>query len=162
VAWAALAPTAPVGELPSGALYAPTAPELGAAQDGTLALLAVAAGALCGAGLAVRPGTAPVRRSLAVLAGSVLGSLVAWRLGVLLGPAPLAEQVAADPDAMPVSPLRLGAPGVLLVWPVVAMAVATAAHLAAAWRGAGDQPEAGRPEVTASGATTAPVRRTRS
>jgi len=96
-------------------------------------LLGAGAGLLCGLAAVVRGGASPSARSLAVLAGCVLGSLVAWATGMLLGPPPLAEQVAADPGSAPLSPLTVHAPGALVVWPVVAAVVATAGHLAAAW-----------------------------
>ena len=137
LAWWLLAPTAPVGALATGTLVAPSAPELAAGQDGVLVLLGVAAGLLCGLVAVVRSGPSPSARSLAVLAGCVLGSLLAWAVGMLLGPDPVAEQLAAraatDPDRPPVSPLTVHTWAVLLVWPVVAALVATAGHLGAAW-----------------------------
>ena len=143
LAWWLLAPTAPVGALPTGTLLAPSAPELDAGQDGVLVLLGAGAGLVCGLAAVVRGGASPGARSLAVLLGCVLGSLVAWATGMLLGPVPVAEQVAADPGSAPLSPLTVHAPGVLLVWPVVAAVVATAGHLALAW---GQRPPAGPDE----------------
>ena len=148
LAWWALAPSAPVEALPTGTLIAPSAPELAAGQDGVLVLLGAVAGLVCGLVAVVRGGVAPSARSLAVLLGCVLGSLVAWATGVLLGPASLADQVAADPGSAPLSPLTVHTWAVLLVWPVVAALVATAGHLAAAW--------AARPPASPDDAAWAP------
>ena len=96
-------------------------------------LLGVGAGLLCGLAAVLRGGASPGARSLAVLAGCVLGSLLAWATGTLLGPPPLSEQVAADPGSAPTSPLTVHALGALVVWPVVAAVVATAGYLAVVW-----------------------------
>jgi hypothetical protein len=135
LAWALLAPTAAVGRLPGGSLVgvAPRDAELAAAQDGVLLLLGAGAGLVCGLVLVLRPGAAPVRRSLAVLLGCVLGSALAWGLGTTLGPPSVHDQLAADPRAHLVSPLAVHSRGVLLVWPVVALLVAAAGHLAVGW-----------------------------
>lgn len=161
-AWWLLAPTAPVSRLPGGSLVGtrPGNAELGAAQDGVLLLLGAGAGLLCGLAVVVRSGAAPVRRSLAVLLGCVLGSALAWGLGVVLGPASVHDQLAAGPQASLVSPLRVHSRGVLLVWPVVAALVAAAGHLAAAWQQRPDEDEpwhdGGDPYAAARSEVTSP------
>lgn len=64
----------------------------------------------------------PLATLAGLVAGGVLGSFVAWRLGRLLGPEPLDQRVAdaADGARLPLQ-LDLEATGVLLVWPVVAV-----------------------------------------
>ncbi|CAA9389068.1 MAG: hypothetical protein AVDCRST_MAG35-305 [uncultured Quadrisphaera sp.] len=50
-------------------------------------------------------------------------------LGQVLGPDPLAAQrAAAVPEGALTSPLALHAPGVVLVWPAVALAVSAVGH----------------------------------
>ena len=148
LAWWLLAPTAPVGALPTGTLVAPSAPELAAAQDGVLVLLGAGAGLVCGLLALARSGRSPTARALAVLLGCALGSLVAWAVGTALGPAPLADQVATDPGATPLSPLTVHSPAVLVVWPAVAALVATAGNLALAWRDAPGDAAPGDAEVS--------------
>ncbi len=137
VLWWVLAPTAGVVQLQGGTLLATAEPELAAAQDGWLVLLGAAAGLVCGAVAAVRPGAVPWRRSLLVVAGCALGAVVAGAVGGWLGPASVAAQLAAGatPAAGLVSPLRAHSAGVALVWPAAAALAMTAGHLAAAWTG---------------------------
>ncbi len=79
------------------------------AVDGVLGLLGLAAGLVTAAGLAVAGGREPVVRVVAVLAGSTGGALLAVGVGLAAG-------------------LRLGAPGLALLWPLV-VAVVTAVRL---------------------------------
>lgn len=137
VVWWLVAPTGPVVLLQGGSVLGAADPELTASQDGWLVGLGAAAGLLCGVVAAVRPGDAPSRRSLAVVAGCLFGAVFAAQLGAWLGPPSVAAQLAAgaDPARGLVSPLRSHSAGVLLVWPAVAALVMTMGHLAAAWSG---------------------------
>lgn len=127
LAWELLAPT-PVVELTGGQLVSPAEPEFAAAQDGTFALLAAAAGVLHAAVLlAVR--ATRLRSALGALAAAAAGSLLAWRLGVLLGPPPVDVQQEAG-RAVLRPPLQLHAYGVLGVWPATLAAVLFAVLLA--------------------------------
>ncbi|PWJ53634.1 hypothetical protein SAMN06264364_11137 [Quadrisphaera granulorum] len=136
--WWLVAPIGPVVQLQGGSVLGAADPELTASQDGWLVVISAAAGLVCGAVAAVRPGAAPVRRSLAVVAGCLFGAVIASLVGQWLGPPSVAAQVAAgaDPERGLVSPLRAHSTGVLLVWPAVAALVMTMGHLAAAWSGA--------------------------
>ena len=100
--------------------------------DGWVAVLGLAAGLVLGA-LAQRrhrDGGAVVPLTLAVAGGA--GSLLAWWLGLLLGPGPLAARAEGmPPGARLPLPLELTAPGVLLVWPIAAL---VALLLTAAWQ----------------------------
>jgi hypothetical protein len=78
--------------------------EAGIAVDGTLAGLAVLAGALTSACVLLRPGRYPVRRTLVVVAFSVLAGVVSWQVGNLLG-----------------TP-HLRAYGIVLIWPIITSA----------------------------------------
>jgi hypothetical protein len=99
------------------------------AADGVFALLGLAAGALCAAVLLLRRHTGAAL-SVGLAAGGALGSAAAWMLGTWLGPGRLADLAAAAADEQVVVPgPELSAYGVLLVWPIAAVAVA----LGAAW-----------------------------
>lgn len=93
--------------------------------DGTFALLAPAFGAV--SALAVflvrRRGGVPLVVALGV--GGLLGSLLAWRLGVWLGPAQdvIARAREVGKGVTFDAPLELNAKGALLAWPFAALAV---------------------------------------
>ncbi len=100
--------------------------------DGWFAVLGLVAGLVLGA-LAQRrhrDGGAVVPLTLAVAGGA--GSLLAWWLGMLIGPGPLATRAEEVPAGarLPL-PLDLSAPGVLLLWPIAAL---VALLLTAAWQ----------------------------
>ena len=75
-----------------------------AAVDGTLALLGVLAGVVTAASVLLWPGSLPARRTLVVMIGSVVASVLSWQVGDLLG----------EP--------QLRANGVCLIWPIIASA----------------------------------------
>ncbi|MDH6627054.1 hypothetical protein M2271_004877 [Streptomyces sp. LBL] len=93
--------------------------------DGTFTLLALAFGFV--SALAVflvrRRGGVPLVVALGV--GGLLGSLLAWRLGVWLGPAQdvIAHAKSVGKGVTFSAPLKLGAKGALLAWPLVALVV---------------------------------------
>lgn len=123
VLWWWLAPRVPLVGHPDGGrwfVYLRDAEgEHGIAVDGTFVLLALAFGAVSGlvVFLMRRSGGVPMVVALAV--GGLLGSLLAWRLGVWLGPG---EDVVARARSVGEgvtfdAPLQLKAKGALLVWP---------------------------------------------
>jgi hypothetical protein len=59
--------------------------EAAAAVDGSLALLGILAGALTAGFVLVWPGSAPGRRCLAAIGGSIVAGAISWQLGDLLG-----------------------------------------------------------------------------
>lgn len=93
--------------------------------DGTFTLLAVAFGAV--SALAVflwrRRGGVPLVVALGV--GGLLGSLLAWKIGVWLGPAQdvIAHAKAVGKGVRFSAPLKLGAKGALLAWSLAALVV---------------------------------------
>ncbi|WP_256639573.1 AAA family ATPase [Streptomyces murinus] len=93
--------------------------------DGTFTLLALAFGAVSGlaAFLWRRRGGVPLVVGLAL--GGLLGSLLAWRLGVWLGPTSdvIAHARAVGKGVTFPAPLRLGAKAALLSWPFAAVLV---------------------------------------
>ncbi len=131
VAWASISPrvqlTVKQGEL----VYAEVTEVTEAAVAGDLlfACLAVTAGLLIGIVVATRQELVRTGVLLGVVAGGLLGSLVAWKVGL---------QVAngADQDIEPSAaghgegevfsgPLSIDAPGVLLLWSLSALVVLT-------------------------------------
>ncbi|WP_187370071.1 hypothetical protein [Streptomyces boluensis] len=93
--------------------------------DGTFLLLALAFGVLSGlvVFLARKRGGVPLVVGLAL--GGLLASVVAWRLGILVGPGGdvVARAKEAGPGVTFDAPLELNAIGALLAWPIAALAV---------------------------------------
>ncbi|MFJ4693513.1 DUF2567 domain-containing protein [Streptomyces sp. NPDC088766] len=93
--------------------------------DGTFVLLALACGAVSAAAVFAwrRRGGVPLVVALAL--GGLLGSLLAWRLGVWLGPGQdvVARARAAGAGVTFSAPLKLSAKGALLAWPLAALLV---------------------------------------
>ncbi|MFF3497547.1 AAA family ATPase [Streptomyces sp. NPDC003247] len=127
--WVWLAPRVPlVGDVADGdwVVYLKDSEgEQAVGVDGTFTLLALACGAV--SALAVfawrRRGGVPLVVGLAL--GGLLGSLLAWRLGVWLGPADdvLAQAKEAGKGVTFSAPLELGAKSALLTWSVAALLV---------------------------------------
>jgi hypothetical protein len=127
--WVWLAPHVPlVGDVVDGnwvVYLKDTEGEQAVGVDGTFSLLAMA----CGAASALaafawrRRGGVPLVVALAL--GGLLGSLLAWRLGIWLGPAHdvLAQAKAAGKGVTFSAPLKLGAKGALLAWSLAALLV---------------------------------------
>jgi hypothetical protein len=93
--------------------------------DGTFTLLAVAFGAASALGvfLVRRRGGVPLVVGLAV--GGLLGSLLAWRIGVWLGPTQnvIAHAQAVGKGVAFSAPLKLNAKGALLAWSLAGLVV---------------------------------------
>ncbi|MFD4876957.1 DUF2567 domain-containing protein [Streptomyces sp. NPDC058420] len=93
--------------------------------DGTFTLLAVAFGVVSAlvVFLLRRRGGVPLVAALAL--GGLLASFIAWRLGVWFGPTKdvLAHAKAVGKGVTFSAPLKLGAKGALLAWPVAALVV---------------------------------------
>ncbi|MFF7857085.1 AAA family ATPase [Streptomyces sp. NPDC007904] len=129
VLWWWLAPRVPlVGAVADGnwAVYLKdTEGEQAVGVDGTFSLLALALGAV--SALAVflvrRRGGVPLVVGMAV--GGLLGSLLAWRIGVWLGPAQdvIAHARSVGKGVTFDAPLKLSAKGALLAWPFSALIV---------------------------------------
>ncbi|WAZ21109.1 DUF2567 domain-containing protein [Streptomyces cinnabarinus] len=129
VLWWWLAPRVPlVGDVVDGGwavYFKDTEGEQAAGVDGTFALLALGFGAV--SALAVflvrRRGGVPLVVGMAV--GGFLGSLLAWRVGVWLGPAQdvIAHAKDVGKGVTFSAPLELDAKGALLVWSIAALVV---------------------------------------
>lgn len=129
VVWWWLAPHVPlVGEETDGSWVVylkDTEGEQAIGVDGTFTLLALAFGAV--SALAVflwrRRGGVPLVIGLGL--GGLLGALLAWRVGVWLGPAQdvIAHAKAVGEGVTFPAPLKLAAKGALLAWPLGALLV---------------------------------------
>ncbi|MFI9149068.1 AAA family ATPase [Streptomyces sp. NPDC053367] len=129
VLWNWLAPRIPlVGDMTDGGwvVYVKdTEGEQAIGVDGTFTLLALAFGAVTALAVFLwrRGGGVPLVVALAL--GGLLGSLLAWRLGMWLGPADdvLAHAKEVGKGVTFSAPLELGAKGALLAWPIGALLV---------------------------------------
>ncbi|MBV7694917.1 AAA family ATPase [Streptomyces sp. TRM70350] len=129
VLWNWLAPRVPlVGDVVDGTWVVylkDTEGEQSVGVDGTFTLLALAFGVVSAVVvfLVRRRGGVPVVVALGV--GGLLGSLLAWRVGVWLGPAQdvLAHAKEVGKGVTFSAPLRLAAKGALLAWPFSALLV---------------------------------------
>lgn len=127
--WVWLAPKVPlVGDLVDDnwvVYFKDTEGEQAIGVDGTFTLLALACGAVSAAAVFLwrRRGGVPLVIALAV--GGFLGSLLAWRLGVWLGPESdvIAHAQSAGKGVTFSAPLKLGAKGALLAWSFAAALV---------------------------------------
>jgi hypothetical protein len=99
--------------------------EQAAGVDGTFTLLALAFGLVSAVTVFLwrRRGGVPLVVALGL--GGLLGSVLAWRLGVWLGPESdvLAHAKAVGKGVTFPAPLKLAAKGALLAWPLAALLV---------------------------------------
>ncbi|GAA2961283.1 ABC transporter permease [Streptomyces enissocaesilis] len=126
--WLWLAPRVPLVSTDKAVFLKDTEGEEAVGADGTFVLLALTFGAV-GAALAFwfnRRGGIPLVVGLAL--GGLLGSLLAWGVGVWFGPTDdvVARAREVGQGVTFDAPLKLGAKGALLAWPMAAMLV----HLA--------------------------------
>ncbi|MFD9629708.1 ABC transporter permease [Streptomyces violascens] len=123
--WVWLAPKVPLIADDKAVFLKDTEGEEAIGGDGTFILLALGLGALSAAAVFLfrRKGGIALVAGLAV--GALLGSVLAWRLGIWLGPNQdvVAAAKAAGKGVTFDAPLKLDAKGALLAWPIAAMAV---------------------------------------
>ncbi len=121
--WWRVAPLARLVKRDDGVFAVGMSEETAVAADGLFALCAVLVGIVVAVLVAAR-----VRRRLAGLGGlavgGVLGSVLAWQVGALLGPPSIDSSAAAARVGERFDgPLDLSALGVLLAWPMAATVV---------------------------------------
>lgn len=104
-----LQPAGPVGESRFGA-------------DAWFAAMGIVAGALIALAMFTRHRHRPVETIAALALAGLVGSVVAWRVGLLLGPEPVPAELEEVADGTSFEfPLALGATGVLLAWPIASL-----------------------------------------
>jgi hypothetical protein len=93
--------------------------------DGTFTLLALAFGVVSAVAVFLLRRRGGVPLVVALCVGGLLGSLLAWRLGVWLGPEQdvIAHAKAVGKGVTFSAPLKLSARGALLAWPLAALVV---------------------------------------
>ncbi|MEU3171220.1 AAA family ATPase [Streptomyces sp. NPDC007000] len=129
VLWWWLAPRVPlVGDLAGDnwvVYLKDTEGEQAIGVDGTFTLLALAFGAVSALAVFLVRRSGGVPLVVALGAGGLLGSLLAWRLGVWLGPAQDVVAHARDVGKGVTfdAPLKLSAKGALLAWPFAGLVV---------------------------------------
>ncbi|ULR49991.1 DUF2567 domain-containing protein [Streptomyces deccanensis] len=125
VLWWWLAPHVPLVSDGSAVYFKDTEGEQAVGVDGTFTLLALGAGALSGLVVFLLRRRGGVPLTVGLLIGGLLGAVVAWRLGVWLGPgtdvAARAKEVGQGVTFS--APLKLAAKGALLAWPFAALLV---------------------------------------
>ncbi|MGW1838872.1 ABC transporter permease [Streptomyces sp. BBFR2] len=121
--WLWLAPRVPLIANTHSVYLKDTEGEEAIGADGVFLLLAAGFGIVSTAVLfrLRRRGGVPLVIALAV--GGLLGSVLGWQLGMVLGPTDdlAAHAVQVGPGVVFDGPLRLQAMGVLLAWPIAAM-----------------------------------------
>ncbi|MGK5729704.1 ABC transporter permease [Streptomyces sp. URMC 124] len=126
--WVWLAPRVPLISDGKAVYLRNSEGEQAIGADGMFVLLALGFGAVSAAVVFLlrRRGGVPLVAGLA--AGSLVASVIAWRVGIALGPTSdvVAAARAAGRGVVFDAPLKLAAKGALLAWPLAAMAV----HLA--------------------------------
>ncbi|MGV9991661.1 AAA family ATPase [Streptomyces sp. NPDC003374] len=127
--WCWLAPRVPlVGDVSgnSWVVYLKdTEGEQAIGVDGTFTLLALGFGVLSAVAVFLVRRSGGVPLVIALCVGALLGSLLAWRLGVWLGPQQdvIAHAKSVGKGVTFPAPLKLGAKGALLAWPLAALVV---------------------------------------
>lgn len=105
-----------------GAAIPVGAAETAVAADGWFAVCTGLAGILVALAVVLRVRTGRLGSLVGLVAGGLLGAVVAWRTGLLLSPPTVAESLADVPAGERFDgPLRLSAIGVLLAWPMTAV-----------------------------------------
>ncbi|WP_256964284.1 DUF2567 domain-containing protein, partial [Streptomyces griseiscabiei] len=123
--WWWLAPHVPLVSDGSAVYFKDTEGEQAVGVDGTFTLLALGAGAVSGLVVFLLRRRGGVPLVVALLVGGLLGAVLAWRLGVWLGPgtdvAARAKEVGQGVTFS--APLKLAAKGALLAWPLAGLLV---------------------------------------
>jgi hypothetical protein len=123
--WALLAPPVPLVAVQQGLALADPDGDQAVATDMIFAMVTGAAGAASGVLTYARAPSRQLTRVPALAVGGVLAGLAAWLVGEGTGPLP--PDSARLPSGTRLSaPLEIGAHGVLLAWPIAAVAVVLA------------------------------------
>ncbi|WP_320779381.1 AAA family ATPase [Streptomyces sp. CRN 30] len=125
VLWWWLAPSVPLVSDGTAVYLQDSEGEQAIGVDGTFTLLALGLGALSGLVVFLLRRRGGVPLVLALTAGGLLGSVLAWRLGVWLGPTQnvVAHAKQVGEGVTFPAPVELNAKGALLSWSVAALVV---------------------------------------
>jgi hypothetical protein len=121
--WLWLAPRVPLVSNGKAVFLKDTEGEEAVGADGTFVLLALAFGAVSAAAVFLFRRRGGIALVVALAVGGVLGSMLAWGMGVWFGPTGdvVTHARAVGEGATFDAPLELRAYGALLAWPVAAM-----------------------------------------
>jgi hypothetical protein len=143
--WWALAPVPRVVTRAAGIFLVGGETEVAVAADGWFAACSATAGLVAALVVFARMRRARLGPLLGLVAGGLIGAVVAWRLGVLLGPGDpqeTAKGLAAGTQFD--GPLKLSARGVLFAWPLVSTVAYFALTAGLEPAAVGDAGQAGR------------------
>lgn len=122
VVWELLAPLPRLQLVGDRVLSPRVEDETAVAADGWFAVCAAVAGILAAVAVFVRVRSARVTALAALTFGGLLAAVVAWRVGIALGPDSVLEEARrVDDGAFFSGPLRLSALGVLVTWPLTSV-----------------------------------------
>ncbi|MFP3992498.1 hypothetical protein U9R90_34515, partial [Streptomyces sp. E11-3] len=123
--WMWLAPRVPLISDGKAVFLRDNEGEQAIGADGTFLLLALALGLVSAVVVFLLRKRGGVPLVIGLVAGGLLGSVLAWRFGIWLGPSGdvVARAKAAGAGVPFDAPLKLSAKGALLAWPIVSMAV---------------------------------------
>lgn len=121
ITWWAVTPLPHLVKRDDGVYLAGGETEVAIAADGWFAICTATAGLVCALVVFARMRRARLGPLLGLAIGGLLGAVVAWRLGVALGPDDIREAVKGmAPNTEFDGPLALSAHGVLFAWPLTA------------------------------------------
>ncbi|WP_156723930.1 DUF2567 domain-containing protein [Streptomyces apocyni] len=122
--WSWLAPRVPLISDGEAVFLRDNEGEQAIGADGTFILLALVIGLVSAVLVFLLRKRGGVPLAVGLMLGGLLGSVVAWRFGIWLGPGGDVVERAKDAGAgVPFdAPLKLHAKGALLAWPIVSMA----------------------------------------
>jgi hypothetical protein len=120
ILWKVIAPLPHLVTRADGVYLTGGESEVAVAADGWFAICSATAGLICALVVFARMRRARLGPLLGLAIGGLAGALVAWRLGVALGPGNLRETAKglATNTAFD-GPLKLSARGVLFAWPLI-------------------------------------------
>jgi hypothetical protein len=120
IVWRVVAPLPHLVTRTDGVFLTGGTPEVAVAADGWFAICTATAGLVGALVVFARMRRARLGPLLGLAIGGLAGAVVAWRLGVALGPGNLRETVKGlPPNTEFDGPLKLSARGVLFAWPLI-------------------------------------------